>query len=197
MRCLGCLFLSLLVLTGCSRRSVPPAAAPPAELGPAPALVADDLAGAAPPGVPVYQGRTAETWAKGLDSRDNGVRLQAGVALRSLGDAGYPHLVSAIRNSRSADTRLAALQALYKTELVAHQGDMLPLLAHLLQADPNAAVREQAAIRLAWFDNRGRGALSALQTAAQTDPDSNVRQAAANSYTCLHEAVTGTIKQTD
>jgi hypothetical protein len=197
MRCLVCLFLSLLMLTGCSRRAVPPAAVAPAAVGGEPALAGDEGHEPVPAGVAVYQGRSAETWARGLDSPDNGVRREAGMALRTLGKEGYPHLVNAIRNSRSAETRLAALQALYKTELVSHQSDTLPLLLRLLQTDPNPALREQAAIRLAWFDERGRAALAALQNAAQTDPDAGVRQAAANSYTCLHEAVTGTIKRTD
>jgi len=193
MRCLGCLFLSLLLLTGCSRRTPPLAAGPPP--APAPAPVGDDPEGAVH-GEPVYQGQTAAKWADRLDHPDNGVRLQAGMALRSLGNAGYPHLAAAIRNGKSAETRLAALQAIYKTELVSHP-DMLPLLVRLLETDPNEAVREQAAIRLAWFDDRGRGALAALQSAAVKDPDPNVRQAAANSRLCIYEAVTGTIKKTD
>jgi hypothetical protein len=197
MRRLGCLFLSLLVLTGCSRRPVPPAAGLPGSSGEPELLAEDAPQDTVPPGIPVYQGRTADAWAAGLDSTDNGVRLQAGAALRTLGNAGYPHLVQAIRTSRSAETRMAALQALYKTELVAHQGETLPLLVNVLQADPNPALRAQAAIRLAWFDTRGSGALTALQNAAQTDPDDSVRQAAANSFTCLKEAVTGTIKRTD
>jgi hypothetical protein len=152
---------------------------------------------AMPPGEPVYQGQTAAKWAPGLDHPDNGVRLQAGMALRNLGNAGYPHLAAAIRNGKSAETRLAALQAIYKTELVSHRAEMLPLLVRLLETDPNEAVREQAAIRLAWFDDQARGALAALQSAAMKDPNPQVRQAAANSRLCIYEAVTGTIKKTD
>jgi hypothetical protein len=195
MRSLSCLFLSLLVLAGCSRRTPPPAAglSPVSAPALAPIEGADEFVA---PGEPAYLGRSAQSWARGLSSADNGVRLQAGMALRQLGPAGYPKLKDAIENGKSAETRLAALQALYKTELVSHR-DMVGVLTRLLQSDPNEAVREQAAIRLAWFDAGGRPALAALQEAARRDPDPKVRQAAANSQTCIHEAVTGTIKKSD
>src|SRR5271170_3287125 len=129
MRWIGFLCLGVVVLAGCARHGAPPpgeqqAALPPPVTGEG----EEDPAWRARADGPVYRGKSATQWAQQLDQADEGTRFQAGMALRNLGEAGYPHLKNAMSN-RSPAVRLAAMQALYKTELVAHSGDMIPMLA--------------------------------------------------------------------
>ncbi len=93
------------------------------------------------------------------------------------------------------------MQAIDLPQLRAHPDEMVRALLALL-ADPNPAVREQAALRLVSFDStNASGAmrtgvqagqrLQALQYAAQNDPSPNVRLAAAQSIQCIQSAVSG------
>ena len=183
-----------VVLAGCARKAPPPAVVVPGPatmVRPTETPVGPDGGAGAP--APIYQGRSPAQWAERLDNRDQGVRRQASEALRTLGPAGYPHLAKGMRHP-SAEVRLASLQSLPKRELVAHKDEMVHLLIRMLR-DPNPSVREHAAIRLAWFDAGARQAVTPLRSLAESDDNASVRQAAANSALCIHQAATGTINR--
>jgi hypothetical protein len=198
------LVLGSLLLTGCSK--APPVARPGGSTttnrqngpGAVAAPRVDNPEHQADPSQRAYQGRTAADWAGDLESRDTGVRQQAAQALRALGETGYPMLVKGLKNP-APEVRLQALEAMDLKLLKKHQDQTVPLLINTTR-DPNPAVREQAAIRLAWFDssdtstmNTGVMAglrLQALQALAN-DKNPNVRTAANNSLRCIQDAVKG------
>src|ERR1051326_5039640 len=110
------LCMALIVLSGCGRKAPPP----PGEGGPAlqPLALAPQPvnAGQASSSEAVYEGRTAPQWAGQLANPTATARARACMALRELRDGGFQHLFDGMR-SRSAETRLVCLQALYQPVL--------------------------------------------------------------------------------
>jgi hypothetical protein len=150
----------------------------------------------------LYQGKTAAEWGEALKANNAGKREQATQALRSLGEVGYPQLRDGLNNA-SAEVRLRSMQAIDLPVLRKHQDEMVPVLLSML-IDPNPVIREQAAVRLAWFDSTGANQtvktgtqaqqrLQALDYAAQNDPAPNVRLAAATSMQCIKSAMSGRV----
>jgi hypothetical protein len=146
-----------------------------------------------PPGTPVHQGKSAPQWGDQLQSPDAGTRTQASAALRDMGEAGYVELKKGLRNP-APDVRLSSLQGLYAPILLAHKDETLPMLRDMLQ-DPNPALREQAAIRMAWFAKENRAALPRLEQLAQNDPSPQVRSAAALSAGSIKDAASGRVNK--
>jgi HEAT repeat protein len=202
------LLLALFGLAGCGKKE---AVRPP--LGPENIQPAQDLYKVHAPDGPqpltratddpaagVYQGLTPKQWAEQLQTRDLKTQSEAIQALGALKEHGYPELKEGLQ-SESADVRVLTLQAIQLPVLMEHDKEVVPKLIDLLQTDRNPTVREQAAIRLAWFDNaaqRKQGHMiqqrfQALQRAAQADPNAAVRQAANNSMLCLQSALSGKI----
>jgi hypothetical protein len=201
--------IGALVLCGCGSKA-PPVARPKTNLsGPATRLRGplqpkdgENGVDAAEVRKGLYQGKTPAEWSEALKSNNAAKREQATQALRSLGEAGYPPLRDGLNNAVT-EVRLRSLQAIDLPVLRKHQDEMVPVLLSLL-ADPSPVLREQAAVRLAWFDSTGAnqsvktGAqaqqrLQALDYAAQNDPAPNVRLAAATSMQCIRSAMSGRV----
>lgn len=206
------LLLVLVLVVGCSR-TAPPIARPGANVKSMAAVGTQaDVARYAPwtptdprnPQTRTVQGKTADDWAPQLKAREPAVRQQAADALRQLGEPGYPHLIKGMKSS-DPEVAIQAMQAIPPPVLVQQQAETVPALIFILQRDPNAALREQAAMRLAWFD-RAPGAnkvqagfqakqrLDALAYAAQNDASPGVRTAAAGSLACIQQAMSGSVR---
>jgi hypothetical protein len=151
----------------------------------------------------LYQQRTAEQWADSLlRSKDNAeMRYRATKALETLGVAATPYLVKALQDKDTPpQVRVAAMEALTPAGMAKHEKQLVETLLDSLK-DPNAAVREQAATRLAWFDRTttqrpesgymAQERLSALQTTYYCDTDENVRLAARNSLLSVYDHMRG------
>jgi hypothetical protein len=156
-----------------------------------------------PGGQALYQQRTAEQWADSLlRSKDNAeMRYRAAKALETLGAAATPYLVKALQDKDTPpQVRVAAMEALTPAGMAKHEKQLVETLLDSLK-DPNAAVREQAAARLAWFDRTtaqrpesgymAQERLSALQTTYYCDTDENVRLAARNSLLSVYDHMRG------
>jgi hypothetical protein len=194
--------LCLLAAIGCGRKT-PPVARPVTAktgVGVSGPMIAAPVQPLDPVGT--FRGRTAEQWGEQLAARDPVVRQEAAVALRELGTAAAPQLVQAMK-SPTPEVRLQAVETLAVPVVTENPKITLPVLLLLLQ-DPVPAIREQAAIRLAWFDRTTRDQklqtgfeaaqrLQALERVAQTDPHPNVRTAAANSVLCIRSALSGKV----
>jgi vesicle coat complex subunit len=214
MRKIVLVFLSGLLI-GCSGKPGADGRRPPvqAEVGQAPNLYAIKQQGAGftpwnPGGAgeqsaAFYQGLNAAQWAEQIQHPEPDVQRQAFRALSELKNEGYPHLMSAL-NHRSAEVRLQALQAIQLPMLVdaRNQEKTVPMLIRLLQ-DPDPVVRQEAAARLAWFDQTPEGdrqqagfqaqeRLRALQFALN-DPNPSVRDAADFSLKCVQGALSGKV----
>jgi hypothetical protein len=157
----------------------------------------------ADPAQALYQQRTAEQWAESLlRSKDNAeTRYRATKALETLGVAATPYLVKALQDKDTPpQVRVAAMEALTPAGMAKHEKQLVETLLDSLK-DPNAAVREQAAARLAWFDRTttqrpesgymAQERLSALQTTYYCDTDENVRLAARNSLLSVYDHMRG------
>jgi HEAT repeat protein len=191
----------LLVMPACTTKAPPVARrAPLAHANPS---VASQAVSAHPDAVAPLLGRTLSQWEEQLSSKDLAARQRATLALGQLGEAGYPALLNGMKNE-SADVRLQSLQAIYRPVLVQHQAETVPLLLQLLQ-DPNPAVREHAAIRLAWFDVRvsnmtpragyyARERLQALRLLAQKDETPAAKNAALHSIQSIEDAIQGKVR---
>ena len=198
-RLMICLLLTGLG-AGCAKK--PPVARPasnPAGLGGG-GLVPNAVEGARLNDGPTYQGRSVTQWADDLASRDPSRREQAGQALRALGDGGYRSLVQAMQ-SATPEIRVEAIKAMDQALWVGNAKETIPLLVRLV-SDPDATVREQVAIRLAWFDGHAPGGvpragpmaaerLQALEALAAKDPQKDVRAAAARSVAAIRGAMDG------
>jgi HEAT repeat protein len=191
----------LLVVPACTTKAPP--VARPAPLARANASVASPAIPAHPDAAAPLLGRALSQWEEQLSSKDLAARQRATLVLGQLGEAGYPALLNGMKNE-SADVRLQSLQALYRPVLVRHQAETVPLLLQLLQ-DPNPAVREHAAIRLAWFDVRvsnmtpragyyARERLQALRLLAQKDETPAAKNAALHSIQSIEDAIQGKVR---
>src|SRR5262249_20925127 len=135
MRRLLYLMVALAVVSGCARKR------PPLPLQ-MPSPAARNIAGvSADAGSATGQlGLAAPQWGeKLLQTHDALSRYQAGVALRGVGEAGYPALRDGLGND-AVEVRLTALQSISRPVLSAHKAETGPLLIKLL-GDSNAAVR--------------------------------------------------------
>jgi HEAT repeat protein len=191
----------LLVVPACTTKAPPVARRAP--LPRANDSVASQAVSASPDAAAQLLGRTLSQWEEQLSSKDLATRQRATLALGQLGEAGYPTLISGMKNE-SADVRLQSLQAIYRPLLVKHQTETVPLLLQLLH-DPNPAVREHAAIRLAWFDVRvsnmtpragyyARERLQALRLLAQKDDNPAAKNAALHSIQSIEDAIQGKVR---
>jgi len=204
------LILVFVLVVGCSRQS--PIALPGAGVKATTAGAPADHVRYAPwvPGNPSdpqgqrVQGRTAADWAPQLKAREAATRQQAANALRELGEPGYPHLIKGMQ-SHDPEVAIQAMQAIPHPVLVQHQAETVPQLIFMLQRDPNATIREQAAMRLAWFDRTTTASKlqpgfqvkqrhDALAYAAQHDASPGVRTAAASSLACIQQALSGSVR---
>lgn len=199
---LAVLVLLLGLPAGCGRKA-PPVARPATTAGGAASVILNTApVRMVDPNVRTYQGRSPEQWGEQLAAQDAGARQQAATALRELGSAGVKPLVEGM-SSRSPEVRLQALQGLSVPMVTENPKATLPVLLLLLR-DPVPAVREQAALRLAWFDRTGAGQklqagveaaqrIAALENVVRTDSDPAVRTAAANSLLCIRGAMSGKV----
>jgi HEAT repeat protein len=184
---LGALLIG--VAAGCGRKGPPPVAEGGAG-GPAAALTteAEGPAWQPPQAAEVYQGRTLPQWGSQLtDTRDASSQAEAATALSRMGKAGYPYLVRGLK-STSDEVRLVSLQAIAKPDLVGDRNSM-PTLVDMLFNARNPALRQAAASRLAWFGTDSQRAIQALQRAADTDNDAEVRRVAASAIVEIEEFV--------
>lgn len=179
--------LLMLVAAGCGRKTPPKIGG----LGPAPADVAQPTASAADPqavvGGAMYEGRTAPQWGEVLEGRDNAARMKAGYALSNMGEKGYVELARGLK-STSDEARLASLQAVSRTQLLAHRRDSMTLLLDMIE-DRNPMIRQGAAARLSWFEMDSEQALPVLQRHAAKDPDADVRRVCQDSVYAIQEYV--------
>ncbi len=94
-----------------------------------------------------YQGRTAEEWAKSLESRDLDEIWRAAQALHVLGGEGRPHLVRGLE-SASPDTRRVCLENLTVPDLRAFGERGQHLLVQLAGDHDDIRIRERASYYL-------------------------------------------------
>ncbi|MBY0523189.1 MAG: HEAT repeat domain-containing protein [Gemmataceae bacterium] len=164
--------LAALILSGCARKAPAPMDAAVPSVVPAPLPQASEAAPA-----PTFEKQTPQQWADQLEGPSAADTQRAALALRELKDAGYPHLQKGLQ-SRSAETRLACLQAMPQSVVVAKQREMLPILMSML-GDPKWAVRRDAVVRLSWFGTQDGDVLRALRRTATGDAHPKVRAMAA------------------
>ena len=94
-----------------------------------------------------YQGRTADEWAKELESKDLTEIWRAAQALHVLGAEGRPHLVHGLE-SASADTRRVCLENLTVPDLRAYGEEGQRLLVQLAGDHDDMRIRERASYYL-------------------------------------------------
>jgi hypothetical protein len=98
-----------------------------------------------------YQGRTAEEWARSLESKDLEEIWRAAQALHVLGGEGRPHLVRGLE-SASADTRRVCLENLTVPDLRAFGEHGQHLLVQLAGDHDDIRIRERASYYLQLWD---------------------------------------------
>jgi len=179
----------IAVAAGCGRKGPPPAAE---GVGVGPGAVSSQVE--PPPGWEppqtgqVYQGRTPPQWGSQLvDARDPAIRAEAAIALSRMGKVGYPYLLQGVKTG-SDEVRLTSLQAMAKPDLVGDRNSM-PMLIDLLFNSRDPALRQAAASRLAWYGMDAQRATQALQRAASSDSDAEVRRVAASAIVEIEEFV--------
>jgi hypothetical protein len=194
------LLLSSAGCGGCMRGKAPPGR-PGAAGGPAISLV-PATAPAPNTAAILFQGRSAADWAELLtDPRLTAAkRFEASKALENLGDAGTPYLMDALKNGKTPEVRLAAMEGLTPAGMAKNDKQLVNTFMDMLK-DRDATLREQAAVRLAWFDQTEPGRavagymaqdrLMALQATYHFDDNPAVRLAARNSLLSIYDHMRG------
>src|SRR5262249_27037423 len=117
-------------------------------------------------------------------------RVQASRALQQLGKEGFAPLFKGMQ-SNSTEVRLTCLQAVHKPVMLANGDQTLPVLMRML-GDPEPVLRQQAAIRLGWFDGaRGQTAMRELHRLAATEPNPEVRKTVTDTIKGMELAMAG------
>jgi hypothetical protein len=165
--------VTLLLLSGCGRRSKAPTALNNVVV---PITRTDAQPLSETQATAAYQGQTAEQWAVQLASPTQMTRHQAADALGRMDEAGFSHLLKGM-HSRSPEVRRTCLCAMYKPVLIKHEREVFPTLVNYLK-DGDPALRVAAITRLAWLEKRGGPAIPHLQRVLATESDPQVCDAA-------------------
>jgi HEAT repeat protein len=142
-------------------------------------------AGAGPAWAQGYLGKSVETWASELTSKDTAARRSAAFALGKLGSAAnarLPDLVRIAQKDTDAKVREAAAFAVGEickgNRGAVEGGTVVTAMKEVLAKDPAPLVKRSAAVALGNMGHDAASAQDALERAL-SDPDPTVRQNAA------------------
>jgi HEAT repeat protein len=177
------LSIALSLLAGCSRKAPPPAID-------GPALSPVSLTPETSSQTELPHANTATYWGPMLESPNPQTRVQASRALQQMGKEGFPPLFKGMQ-SKSTEVRLTSLQAVHKPVMLANGDQTLPVLVRML-GDPEPVLRQQAAIRLGWFDGAsGQTAMRELQRLAAAEQNPEVRKTVTDTIKGMELAMAG------
>jgi hypothetical protein len=128
---------------------------------------------------PVFQGRPASAWVKGLSDRDHETQIQAQRSLLLIGDAGVPQVEKSYRTG-DLTGRMAASSVLV---LLVRLSQSRPALAALVRAAKSSDnfTRLQAVVNLGSCGPAAEGALAVLEKISSDDPEPGMRDQAKKS----------------